>query len=157
MRFVKLGLLFAAQAAAAWGIVVFVITPALRGEPLPWQKPAVEEEEAAVAEGDGTSRELGPLLQLDGILVNVAETKGRRYFKTSMTLEMEGKELGKTAEERMPILRGAVIDLLSKKTLEQLVEPTARDSLRTEILGTLNAQVSGGQFRDLFFTEFLVQ
>jgi flagellar FliL protein len=57
----------------------------------------------------------------------------------------------------MPILRGKVIDLLSTKSMEQLVEPAARDSLKKEILETLNANVSGGTFRDLYFTEFLVQ
>jgi flagellar FliL protein len=155
MKFVKLGILVAVQAAAAWGIVVFLATPLLRGEPLPWQKPATEE--PAETGDDPAARALGPLLQLDEILVNVAETKGRRYFKTSLTLEMEGKDLSKSAGERMPVLRGAVIDLHSTKTLDQLVEPTARDTLRTEILNTLNSRVTGGQFRDLFFTEFLVQ
>jgi flagellar FliL protein len=154
MRFVKLGVLIAVQAAAAWATVVFLVSPLMRGEPLPWQP---SEDEMAAADRDPASRELGPLLQLDGILVNVAETKGRRYFKTSLTLEMEGKELGKSAEERLPILRGAVIDLLATKTLDELVEPTSRDTLKTEILDTLNSRVSGGQFRDLFFTEFLVQ
>lgn len=152
MKIVKVVVILLVQVAAAWALGLFVAGPLLRGEPLPWQKP-VETSEV----GQDQLRELGPLLPLEEILVNVAETKGRRYFKASMTLEMEGKDLAKVAEERMPILRGAVIDLLSTKTLDELVEPAARDSLRGEILRTLNAQVTGGHFRDLYFTEFLVQ
>ena len=67
------------------------------------------------------------------------------------------KLLEQVATDRLPVLRGRVIDLLATKTMEELVEPSARDSLRTEILDALNAEVSGGQFSDLFFTEFLVQ
>jgi flagellar FliL protein len=140
-----------AQLGLAWAAVVFLVGPMMRGEPLAWQK---SEEELAEAAKSPT---LGPLLPVEDILVNVAETQGRRYFKTSLTLEMEGKDLPKEAEQRLPLLRGAVIDLFSTKTLDQLVQPTSRDSLRSEILQKLNGQVTAGQFRDVYFTEFLVQ
>jgi flagellar FliL protein len=138
------------QGAAAWGVTTFVIGPQMRGEPLPWQKAEVEGE-------DGEKQELGPLLSMNEILVNVAGSKGRRFCRTSLTLEIEGKELAEKAEAWMPVFRGRVIDLLSTKDMDQLTAPGARDSLKTEILHTLNADVSGGEFRDLFFTEFLVQ
>ncbi|MEZ5065291.1 MAG: flagellar basal body-associated FliL family protein [bacterium] len=150
---VKIAIAVVVQAALAWAITVFLVGPTMRGEPLPWQK-AKDEEAAAETEGP---RELGPLLPLEEILVNVADTGGRRYFKTSLTLEMEGKDLEKTAPNRLPLLRGRVIDLLAHKTLDELTAPEARESLRSEILDTLNSEVSGGEFRDLFFTEFLVQ
>ena len=137
------------QGGVAWGLVAFVVGPMMRGEPFAWQPEPSEEATKMDA--------LGPLIPVDEILVNVAGTKGRRFFKTSLTLEVEGKELAKVASDRLPLLRGRVIDLLATKTMEELVEPSARDSLRAEILDALNAEVSGGQFSDLFFTEFLVQ
>ena len=147
--FVKFGVVLLVQAGLAFAVVTFVAGPMMRGEPLPWQKePAPEEDQA---------RKLGPLLPMEEILVNVADTQGRRYFKTSLTLEMGDKELEKQATERMPVLRGKVIDLLSQKKMDELVQPAARDTLRMEILKTLNSEMSAGQFRDLYFTEFLVQ
>ena len=74
-----------------------------------------------------------------------------------MTLEVNGDGLEKQASERLPILRGRVMDLLASKTMDELVNPSARDSLRAEILETLNAEVTGGEFVDIYFTEFLVQ
>ena len=148
---VKLAILITVQAALAWALSVFVAGPLMRDEPLPWQKA----KDAAEETKDVT--ELGPLLPIDEVLVNVAGTKGRRYFKTSMTLEMQGDDIEKTAPERMPILRGRVIDVLSSKSMEELTSPGSRDSLKTELLETLNAEVSGGEFSNLFFTEFLVQ
>jgi flagellar FliL protein len=149
-RIVKLALALVVQAGLAWALTMFVVAPAMRGEPLPWQADPDE-----VAE-EGP-RELGPLLPMEEILVNIADTKGRRYFKTSLTLEMDGKDLEKEAPNRLPLLRGRVIDLLANKTMDELTQPSARESLRTEILDTLNSEVAGGEFRDLFFTEFLVQ
>jgi flagellar FliL protein len=140
------------QAAAAWALTNWVIGPKVRGEGFPWEREAEE-----VAENEGDGHELGPLLPIEEVTVNVAGTKGRRFCRTSMTLEMEGKELAEKAEEWMPVFRGRVIDLLSTKDMDQLTAPGARDSLKVEILRTLNADASGGHFRDLFFTEFLVQ
>jgi flagellar FliL protein len=163
------------QLAVAWALAVFVLAPLVGGRPFPWQDASAEGTTEAHAEEGGDAHAeagesdhgedphtLGPLLPLDGILVNVAETQGRRYFKTSITLEMAGeakesKHGGGGDELPMPVLRGAILDVLSAKTLDQLIQPTARDSLRTEILESLNAEVGEGTFRDLFFTEFLVQ
>jgi flagellar FliL protein len=155
-RVLKIGGMVVVQVALAWALVVYVAGPLMRDEPVtwPWQAPPGE---VAEAEESGGPRELGPLLPMEEILVNVADTKGRRFFKTSLTLEMDGKDLEKEAPNRLPLLRGRVIDLLATKTMDDLTAPTARDSLREEILETLNAEVAGGEFRDLFFTEFLVQ
>ena len=151
-RIAKIAIALVVQVALAWAIVFFVATPKMRGDPFFWQKPAEEGEEEKPEK-----HELGALLPMNEILVNVADTKGRRFFKTSLTLEMDGKDLETEAPIRMPILRGRVIDVLAGKTMEDLVRPGARDSLRTELLESLNAEVTGGQFLDLFFTEFLVQ
>ena len=148
---IKMVIAVVVQAGLAYALTVFVVGPTMRGEPLPWQDP----EELAKQEEE--MRELGPLLPMEEILVNVADTKGRRYFKTSLTLEMEGKDLEADAPARLPLLRGKVIDLLAGKTMDELTSPVARDTLRAEILESLNAEVTGGEFRDLFFTEFLVQ
>jgi len=145
----KFSLILSAQIALAFALVHWVGGPLLRGEPLPWQR-----ERVTAAQPVG---ELGPLLAIDGILVNVAETQGRRFFRTSLSVEMDGTSVEKEAADRLPVLRGKVIDLLSRKSMEQLVEPTARDTLRLELLETLNAEVSTGGFRDIYFTEFLVQ
>ena len=153
MKIVKTALPIVIQAAAAWAAIVYVVGPMMRGEPMPWEPSA---EEVAAAE-ELEEKSIGPLIPMESIVVNVAETKGRRFFKTALSLEVDGKDLEKTAPESMPMLRAHVIDVLSAKTLDQLVSPSSRDSLRTEILMTLNAEVTGGEFSDLFFTEFLVQ
>lgn len=185
------------QAALAFGLAVFLIGPALRGDPFPWQKKAETaeegeehasadeettdehaegaEEEGHGEEGDeGSSDKKGKkkdkkekkgehgeagaaaLVPIDAVIVNVAETQGRRFLKASMTLELDDAAEVETATTRLPILRGAVIDVLSGKNLDELVSPDARGRIRGEILDTLNAK-GEPEFKDLFFTEFIVQ
>lgn len=150
-RMIKIAVIVVVQAALAFLLAVYVAGPAMRHEPMPWQREPSEEEALA------KEQELGPLLPINEVLVNVAGTRGRRFFKTSLSLEMQGDEITKKAPERMPVLRGRVIDVLSSKSMDQLTSPGSRDSLKSELLETLNAEVSGGEFRNLFFTEFLVQ
>ncbi len=149
----KIAIMVVIQGALAFALAVYVAGPAMRGERMPWQKSP----EAQAAADSLSANEVGPLLPIEEVLVNIAGTKGRRFFKTSISLEMDGKDLEKIATERLPILRGKVIDVLAAKPLEDLISPNARDALRVELLESLNAEVSGGEFTDLFFTEFLVQ
>jgi flagellar FliL protein len=131
------------QIALALAFVHWVGRPWLAGDP-PWRRAAAPPE-------------VGPLVPMDEILVNVAETGGRRFFRASLALEMQDGTSELRAIERMPVLRGRVNDLFSRKKLPELVEPSARDALRLELLETLNAEVGTGACRDVYFTEFLVQ
>jgi len=144
--FARIALVVGAQLALAVALVHWIGRPWLAGEPLPWQRA-----------GTGEPAEVGPLVPLDEVLVNVAETAGRRFFRTSLALEMADVSAEHRAEERMPVLRGRVVDLLSRKRMDELVAPTARDSLRVELLEVLNAEVGAGSCLDVHFTEFLVQ
>jgi flagellar FliL protein len=174
-----------AQGAAAFALAVYLIGPAIRGEPMPWQEKDAHAETAdAGAAGDdhgaddeksegggdhapkeskkghGKKKEghsIGALLPIESVIVNVAETQGRRFLKASLTLEVEGEEAAEAATTRLPVLRGAVIDVLAAKNLDQLVAPDARALIRGEILETLNEKSENVEFSDLFFTEFIVQ
>lgn len=148
------------QAGIAWAVVSFVVAPKMRGEPFPWQKST----DASAEEHAGDERELGALLPIEEVVVNVAGTKGRRFCRASITLEMEGPAEGGgghgggAAETHwMPVYRGKILELLSTKDMDQLTAPAARDTLKLEILDALNAEATGVKFRDMFFTEFLVQ
>lgn len=149
------------QAGVAWAVVTFAVAPKMRGEPFPWQKSKEESAEAHASD----ERELGALLPIEEVVVNVAGTKGRRFCRASITLEMEGKAEagggghgGGAAETQwMPVYRGTILELLSTKDMDQLTAPAARDTLKLEILEALNAEATGVKFRDMFFTEFLVQ
>ena len=151
-KHIRYVVLLVVQGGLAYALTVFLIVPWLTGQPLPWQaKPAEETEQTE------ERSELGPLVPVEGVLVNVAGSKGRRFCKASLTLEAENAAQGRQAESRMPIVRGMIIDILASKNLDELVTPAARETLRDEILAALNKDATEGGFRDLYFTEYLVQ
>lgn len=172
--------ILAIQGVVAFALAVFLIGPALRGEPMPWAKESAaaepseddaedsgEHADAKDSDAHGTKdgkkskkkdeHSLGALLPIESVIVNVAETQGRRFLKASLTLEVEGEAAAEAATTRLPILRGAVIDVLASKNLDQLVAPDARSLIRGEILETLNEKSENVEFSNLFFTEFIVQ
>ncbi|HET9886051.1 MAG TPA: flagellar basal body-associated FliL family protein [bacterium] len=183
-KIVKYAGIFAAQGAAAFALAVFLIGPVVRGEPFFWQKnaqpaqPKEHEEEQAAGEHEDksseekpasssshdkekkekkkTAGEMGALLPIESVIVNVAETQGRRFLKASLTLELDGAGV-EEVQPRVPVLRGSVIDVLASKNLDQLVAPDAREMIRGEILQTLNSKMGAAEFKDLYFTEFIVQ
>jgi len=171
-KLVKYSMLMAAQALAAFVLAVYWIGPAIRGEPFPFQPKFEAEQESAENEEDaGTdeaeearhakkekrkSRKQGALVPIESVIVNVAETQGRRFLKASLTLEMDVGHV-EDVQPRVPVLRGAVIDVLAARNLDDLVAPNARGVIREEILQTLNSKDEDLQFKDLYFTEFIVQ
>jgi flagellar FliL protein len=159
-----------AQSAFAVLLAVFVIGPAVRGDAFFWQKersgaedshsedPAADESslDRGEARGKKKDRALGTLLPIESVIVNVAQTQGRRFLKASLTLELDTKEAHE-AQARLPILRGVVIDVLASKNLDELVAPDAREVIRDEILAELAEKTGNLEFQDLYFTEFIVQ
>jgi flagellar FliL protein len=171
-KLIKYAMLMTAQAVAALALAVYWIGPAIRGEPFPFQPNAETEQESVENEEDAASdeaeearhtkkekrksRKQGALVPIESVIVNVAETQGRRFLKASLTLEMDEGEVA-DVQPRVPVLRGAVIDVLAARNLDDLVAPNARGVIREEILETLNSKDEDLQFKDLYFTEFIVQ
>src|SRR5688572_31040679 len=161
----KYVVLWSVQGAAAFVLAMYLITPAIRGEPFFWeQRVAAETTENEDQDGEEEapdpshfkrqkkkSRDLGALLPIESVIVNVADTQGRRFLKASLTLEMETGEVA-DVQARLPVLRGAVIDVLASRNLDDLVAPDARTVIREEILESLNSKDDDLKFKDLFFT-----
>ncbi|RPH92612.1 hypothetical protein EHM69_12415, partial [candidate division KSB1 bacterium] len=81
------------------------------------------------------------VVMLDEIVVNPAQTAGRRYLAVTMGLQTEVPEADKTIEKAQPIIRDAVISLLSSKLMDQLADIQYRDSLKLEIRNVINKQL----------------
>jgi flagellar protein FliL len=169
-KVVKYVVLWSVQGAAAFALAAYLITPAIRKEPFLWERQAAAEtlenenqngeeeapEPSHFKRQKKKSRDMGALLPIESVIVNVADTQGRRFLKASLTLEMETGEVA-DVQARLPVLRGAVIDVLASRNLDDLTSPDARSVIREEILETLNSKDEDLKFKDLFFTEFIVQ
>lgn len=138
--------IFAAVAAAAFALVLFVVRPLL---------PPVGE---ASGNAKSASPKFGRIVGLDAVVVNVAQTEGRRYLKATIQLEVpEDEKIVKEVEARKPLLLDLLIATLSKKSLTDLTTPDALDRLRSELQERMGQELGKERVRRVFITEFVVQ
>jgi flagellar FliL protein len=100
---------------------------------------------------------MGPGYTFETFIVNVAGTGGRRYLKCTITVEFDSNAGVNEAGSKIPLMRDAVIDILSSKTMEDLEPGALRDVLRAELVATISALIAKARVTRVFFNEFVVQ
>lgn len=100
----------------------------------------------------------GPIFAIpESFVVNLMGQNGRRYAKTSISLEMSAIELQKEVTAKLPLIKDTIIRVLSSKTFEEISTPKGKDKLKEEITQELNAFMLDGYIKSVFFTEFVIQ
>ncbi|MDR2151930.1 MAG: flagellar basal body-associated FliL family protein [Helicobacteraceae bacterium] len=100
---------------------------------------------------------LGPMVDLDQFIVNLLSADGRRYLKTSVSLELTHKNAGAEVENKMPLIRDAIIRQLSSKRFDEISTESGKERLREEIKNNVNRYLIDGQIKSVYFTSFVIQ
>jgi flagellar FliL protein len=138
--------ILAGLAAVAFAVVLFVVRPLA-----PPVKPAAANSRPSAAK-------VGRVMALDAVVVNVAQTEGRRYLKAAFQLEAADEEKAlKELEARRPQLLDMIIATLARKSLSEVTAPDALDRVRTEVFERLTQAIGREKVRRIFITEFVVQ
>lgn len=101
--------------------------------------------------------DIGILYPLDTFTVNLKSDAGRRYLKVTLSLELEGEELSLELDAKSAVLRDRIIRILTSKTLEEISSKKGKGKVSDQIMDTLNAMISDGTIRGIYFTEFVIQ
>ena len=101
--------------------------------------------------------EIGILYPLDTFTVNLKSDAGKRYLKVALSLELEGAELSLELDAKTPVIRDRIIRILTSKTLEEISSKKGKGKVEYQIMDTLNAMVSDGKIKGIYFTEFVIQ
>ena len=102
---------------------------------------------------EGTAKTL--LVPVEPFVVNLTEQG--RYLKVTLQLELSDATQQATVTEKMPNIRDSVITLLSSKSAEAVSGPEGKLQLKDELLLRTNQAVGKDIFKNLFFTEFVMQ
>jgi flagellar FliL protein len=100
---------------------------------------------------------IGALWSLDPFIVNLADNQGERYLKLVMQLEVADPTVSAELEQLKPKLRDNILDLLTAKTYNELMEGGGKQKLREEIVSRLSSFVAKGKIVRVYFTEFVIQ
>lgn len=102
-------------------------------------------------------KDIGILYPLDTFTVNLKSDSGRRYLKVTLSLELEGEELSLELDAKTAVLRDRIIRILTSKTLEEITSKKGKSKIENQIMDTLNAMISDGKIKGIYFTEFVIQ
>jgi flagellar protein FliL len=135
-----------ALAGSAFAIVLFIVRPMF--------PPVAADTTKTVA----PPQKFGKVIALEPVVVNLAQSEGRRYLKATVHLEVpEEEKIVKEVEARKPQILDLLVNMLTKKTLAEVTAPEGLDALRAEILERVTQTVGKERVRQVFVTEFVVQ
>ena len=103
------------------------------------------------------SKEMGPVLKLSPLVVNLKEESGRSYLRTTIVLELESDKVGEEIKSRMSLLTDRAISVLSDKMLDNMRQPASKEQLKQELLSNLNQLFESPRIKGIYFDEFLFQ
>ena len=98
-----------------------------------------------------------PSHSLGSVVVNVAETEGRRYLKASVEVEPGDPKAVREIERRRSQLVDITIGLLSSKGLTDVTTAEGRDRIKKELMERMNAELGEQKIAKIYFVEFVVQ
>jgi len=142
------------EVIVAYFVVTALIEPRLQGEPVAKEEEKKKDEKAAPLE----------LVSLSDIVVNLNGSEGSRYLAAGVALELEveaagggghGEEAGGKGKE--PLLKHAVISVLSTKSIAEVSTAEGRELIRREIQEHAEELLGHTKVHAVYFTEFVVQ
>ncbi|MFN7065543.1 MAG: flagellar basal body-associated protein FliL [Aquificaceae bacterium] len=108
-------------------------------------------------ESSPLTSQVGVMVDLGTFTINLADRDLDAYARVSITLELSEQKVRQEVERRLPIIKDAIIDVLSSKTSSFVKTPEGRESLRLELIKRINTILFEGGVRNIYFTEFVVQ
>ncbi|MCT4595589.1 MAG: flagellar basal body-associated FliL family protein [Anaeromicrobium sp.] len=89
------------------------------------------------------------------IYANVQDS--RRILKINMDVEISDEKLVEKFKEKNSKIKNGVLEILGKKSEEDLLVVGGQEALRKEILKEIKKIVPSSEILDVFFVEFIVQ
>lgn len=148
-QFMKLSLILAAFAAGGYfAYVNFLNQAPLSKSPVPVQ------DAAPAAKKDP---ELSVMVSMKPFIVNLARSKGKRFLKVNLTLELNSPEVNAEVNDNKQKIVDSILVLLSSKTFEDVYSVQGKFRLKDEIITKVNRFLVLGHVKEVYFTEFVIQ
>jgi flagellar FliL protein len=100
---------------------------------------------------------VGPMYPMAQFVVNLLSESGNRFLKVSIDLELSDVKLQPEMDHKKSLIRDIIIRTFSSKTFEEISTLKGKDKLKEEVLDKINENLSDGQVKNIYFTDFVVQ
>ncbi len=113
-----------------------------------------EKPKAKEKPGEGV---VGSMFEIKDIVVNPAGTNGTRYLCTTVALEISNPLVEEEATAREAQVRDLLIEILGRRTVQELSSLEMRDYIRDEIQTSVNDLLTSGEIEGVYFSNFVLQ
>lgn len=100
--------------------------------------------------------EFGTFYQIENMIVNPADTDGRRYLMISVGFEAKEEAVSEELEQKEVVIRDLMLRHLGKRTVPELSDVDVRPTIKGELRDSVNTLLVGRIDR-LYFTQFVLQ
>lgn len=94
---------------------------------------------------------------VENLVLNPAGSNGTRFLMASVSLDLAEAGAAAEMEARDAEVRDALLTVLGHKTVEQLTDIAARDSLKSELKSAVSALFPQGTVRGIYLPQFVIQ
>ncbi|UCC45642.1 MAG: flagellar basal body-associated FliL family protein [Candidatus Zixiibacteriota bacterium] len=95
--------------------------------------------------------------EISNIVVNPAGTGGSRFLSASFGFELESAQLLQEFQQKEPVIRDALITILSSKTVAQLTDPKQKEIVRYQIRKRVSQIMNTESLAGVYYTDFVLQ
>jgi len=93
----------------------------------------------------------------DKVLVNVAKTQLTRYLVVKISVVSYNAGIEDMVKEHDVELRNAAMGVLCQKTIQDLEQPQAMNTIRSELLSAFSGILGDGVIKEIYFTDFATE
>jgi flagellar protein FliL len=125
------------------------------------QEPLAEGEEPEPVPCDPTLEGPGlppkSLHTVENLVLNPARSGGTRFLMATVAIGVRDDATAAELKERDAEVRDVLLSVLGSKSVTELSEVSARDSLRAELRGSLGSIVRAQSIQQVYFPQFVIQ
>ena len=104
------------------------------------------------------SSELGKnIYPIEDIIVNPADTDGKRLLLTSIGIDLAKPEMQNDLKAREVMVKDIIISTLAGKNISQLNDIAYRDSLKIEITAKMKKSIPSVTVNNIYFSKYIIQ
>lgn len=99
----------------------------------------------------------GPIIELDGFVVNLAAAREKKYLKTKMSVHLYTLEDQPEFEKYLSVVRNEILLQLSAVEVESVMTIEGKRELEKMLVQKVNERLDMDRIANIYLTEFVTQ
>lgn len=121
------------------------------------KKDKKEKKEEGHGGGHGGGAAESDVFTVKDLVVNPAGTGGSRFLSVSISFQMDDASLVADLQANEPLIRDALITILSSKTVSQLTDAKEKELIRLQIKKRVMQLLETEELAGVFYNDFVLQ